>query len=80
MNASDVLVERLVAWGVDTIFGLPGDGINGVMEALRKAKDKIRFIHVRHEESAALWLALTRNSRVVSEFASLRLDLVEFTF
>src|ERR1700742_1252673 len=53
MNASDVLVERLVAWGVDTIFGLPGDGINGVMEALRKAQDKIRFIHVRHEESAA---------------------------
>ena len=53
MNASDVLVERLVAWGVDTIFGLPGDGINGVMESLRKAQDKIRFIHVRHEESAA---------------------------
>ncbi len=53
MNASDVLVERLVAWDVDTIFGLPGDGINGVMEALRKAQDKIRFIHVRHEESAA---------------------------
>jgi pyruvate dehydrogenase (quinone) len=53
MNASDVLVERLIAWGVDTIFGLPGDGINGVMEALRKAQKKIRFIHVRHEESAA---------------------------
>jgi pyruvate dehydrogenase (quinone)/pyruvate oxidase len=53
MNASDVLVERLVAWGIDTIFGLPGDGINGVMEALRKAEKKIRFIHVRHEESAA---------------------------
>ena len=53
MNASDVLVERLLAWGIDTIFGLPGDGINGVMEALRKNKDKIRFIHVRHEESAA---------------------------
>lgn len=53
MNASDVLVERLLAWGVDTMFGLPGDGINGMMEALRKAKDKIRFIHVRHEESAA---------------------------
>lgn len=53
MDASDVLVERLLSWGVDTIFGLPGDGINGVMEALRKAKDKIRFIHVRHEESAA---------------------------
>ena len=53
MNASDVLVDRLVAWGVDTIFGLPGDGINGLMESLRKAQEKIRFIHVRHEESAA---------------------------
>ncbi len=53
MDTSEVLVERLLAWGVDTIFGLPGDGINGVIEALRKAKDKIRFIHVRHEESAA---------------------------
>lgn len=52
-DASDVLVERLIAWGVDTIFGLPGDGINGVFEALRKQKDKIRFIHVRHEEAAA---------------------------
>jgi pyruvate dehydrogenase (quinone) len=52
-NASDVLVERLIAWGVDTIFGLPGDGINGVFEALRKQKDRIRFVHVRHEESAA---------------------------
>jgi pyruvate dehydrogenase (quinone) len=54
MNASDILVERLIAWGVDTIFGLPGDGINGVFESLRKNKDRIRFIHVRHEESAAL--------------------------
>ena len=53
MNASDILVARLIDWGVDTIFGLPGDGINGVMEALRKAQDKIRFVHVRHEESAA---------------------------
>ena len=53
MDASDMLVERLLAWGVDTIFGLPGDGINGVFEALRKQKDRIRFIHVRHEEAAA---------------------------
>ncbi|MGB7134693.1 MAG: thiamine pyrophosphate-dependent enzyme [Acidobacteriaceae bacterium] len=53
MNASDVLVERLIAWGVDTIFGIPGDGINGVFEALRQQKDRIRFIHMRHEESAA---------------------------
>jgi len=47
MNASDVLVERLMEWGVDTIFGLPGDGIHGVFEALRKNKEHIRFIHVR---------------------------------
>ncbi len=53
VNASDVLVERLLEWGVDTIFGLPGDGINGVFEALRKNKDRLRFIHVRHEEAAA---------------------------
>ncbi len=53
MNAGDILVEKLIDWGVDTIFGLPGDGINGVMESLRKKQDKIRFIHVRHEESAA---------------------------
>src|SRR4030088_3393504 len=53
MNASDVLIETLIDWGVDTIFGLPGDGINGVMEALRTRQGKIRFIQVRHEESAA---------------------------
>lgn len=50
----DLLVERLVDWGVDTVFGLPGDGINGFMESLRKAKDRIRFVHVRHEEVAAM--------------------------
>jgi pyruvate dehydrogenase (quinone) len=52
-TTADVLVDRLIDWGVDTIFGLPGDGINGIMEALRKRKDQIRFIHVRHEEAAA---------------------------
>lgn len=53
MNASDVLIEVLLDWGVDTIFGLPGDGINGIMEALRVRQDKVRFVQVRHEESAA---------------------------
>jgi pyruvate dehydrogenase (quinone)/pyruvate oxidase len=51
--AAELLVERLVAWGVDTVFGLPGDGINGVMEALRRHQDKIRFLLVHHEEAAA---------------------------
>jgi len=53
MNASDMLVERLIDWGVEVIFGLPGDGINGIMEALRTRQDKIRFVQVRHEETAA---------------------------
>jgi len=53
MNASDMLIESLMDWGVDTIFGLPGDGINGIMEALRVRQEKVRFIQVRHEESAA---------------------------
>lgn len=52
-TTADLLVERLLDWGVDTVFGLPGDGINGVFEALRTRKDKIRFVQVRHEESAA---------------------------
>ena len=53
VNASDVLVETLLAWGIDVVFGLPGDGINGIMEALRKRRDVIRFIQVRHEDAAS---------------------------
>ena len=52
-TGGDVLIETLMDWGVEVIFGLPGDGINGIMEALRQRQDKIRFIQVRHEESAA---------------------------
>src|ERR1700749_2463601 len=52
-TAADVLIETIHEWGIDTIFGLPGDGINGIMEALRTRQDKIRFIQVRHEEAAA---------------------------
>ena len=52
-TAADILIETIMDWGVDTVFGLPGDGINGIMEALRKRQDKIRFVQVRHEESAA---------------------------
>ena len=52
-TAADVLVEGIISWGVDTVFGLPGDGINGIMEALRTRQDQVRFIQVRHEEAAA---------------------------
>lgn len=53
-RAAEILVETLLDWGVTTIFGIPGDGINGIMEALRQRQEQIRFIQVRHEESAAL--------------------------
>jgi pyruvate dehydrogenase (quinone) len=53
-TVGDILVERLIEWDVDTIFGLPGDGVNGIFEALRINQDKIKFIQVRHEEAAAL--------------------------
>jgi pyruvate dehydrogenase (quinone) len=53
-QVSDLIVERLIEWGVDTIFGFPGDGVDGFFEALRTHKDKLRFIQVRHEEAAAL--------------------------
>jgi pyruvate dehydrogenase (quinone)/pyruvate oxidase len=52
-TAADILVETLTDWGVEVIFGIPGDGINGIIEALRKKQDRIRFIQVRHEEAAA---------------------------
>ena len=51
--ASEALVERLADWGVDTVFGLPGDGINGIMEGFRRHQDRIKFVLVHHEEAAA---------------------------
>jgi pyruvate dehydrogenase (quinone) len=51
--ASELLIERLADWGVDTVFGLPGDGINGIMEGLRRHSDRVRFFLVHHEEAAA---------------------------
>ncbi|MBX6368117.1 MAG: pyruvate oxidase [Rhodospirillales bacterium] len=52
-TAAEIIVDTIHAWGVEVVFGLPGDGINGIMEALRKRQDKIRFVQVRHEEAAA---------------------------
>jgi len=53
MNAADILIETIHDWGVEVVFGMPGDGINGIMEALRTRSDRIRFVQVRHEEAAA---------------------------
>src|SRR5215467_5882874 len=52
-RTADIVVDKLIDWGVQVIFGLPGDGINGVIETLRQRQKEIKFILVRHEESAA---------------------------
>lgn len=53
MNVSDFIIQRLTEWKVNRIFGYPGDGINGILGALNRNEDKIRFIQTRHEEMAA---------------------------
>jgi pyruvate dehydrogenase (quinone) len=53
MNTADILVETLIDWGATHVFGIVGDGINSIIEALRKRQDRIRYIGVRHEEAAA---------------------------
>ncbi len=52
-KAGQILVETMLDWGIDTIFGIPGDGVNGIIEALRQNSERIRFIQTRHEEAAA---------------------------
>lgn len=53
LRTADIVAEALIDWNVHVVFGLPGDGINGFIEALRQRQDKIKFVLVRHEESAA---------------------------
>ncbi len=53
MTVSDILLRILAAHGVKHLFGIPGDAINDVTDALRR-QDRIRFIGVRHEEAGAL--------------------------
>jgi pyruvate dehydrogenase (quinone) len=52
-TVADYLLKRLGEWGVQRVYGFPGDGINGILAALDRAGDKPRFIQVRHEEMAA---------------------------
>lgn len=53
-SAGDIMMDMLIDWGVDHIYGMPGDSINTLIESIRKVKDKIDFIQVRHEETGAL--------------------------
>src|SRR6195952_4963574 len=52
-TVGDHIIQRLYAWGVRTIYGYPGDGINGLIGALARSEGRIRFIQTRHEEIAA---------------------------
>ncbi|ANL75781.1 thiamine pyrophosphate protein (plasmid) [Rhizobium phaseoli] len=56
-TVGDFIVARLGEWGVQRMFGYPGDGINGVFGALHRASDKMQFIQARHEEMAAFMAA-----------------------
>jgi pyruvate dehydrogenase (quinone) len=52
-TVGDQLIERLAEWGIQRIYGYPGDGIIGIIGALDRASDKVDFIQARHEEMAA---------------------------
>lgn len=54
MKAGDAVVDILKDWNIDHVYGYPGDSVNNLVEALRKAKEQIKFIQVRHEETASL--------------------------
>ena len=56
-TVSDQLISRLVEWGVRRVYGYPGDGINGVMGALRRAKEQVEFVQAPHEELASFMAA-----------------------
>ena len=61
-TAADVLADRLIDWGVRVVFGLPGDGINGIMEALRTRQDKIASSRSVMKKPPRSWRAATRNT------------------
>ena len=57
LTTADILVETLISWGASHCFGVVGDGINSIIEALRKRQDRIKYIGVRHEEAAAFMVS-----------------------
>jgi hypothetical protein len=53
ISVGEYVMRRMQEWGVERLYGYPGDGINGILAGLRKNGDKPRFIQARHEELAA---------------------------
>ncbi len=52
-TVSEVLINQIAEWGVKFVFGIPGTSTLGVVDAIRKSNGKVKYIQVRHEESAA---------------------------
>lgn len=79
-KTADIVAEALLDWDVEVVFGLPGDGINGFIESLRQRQDKIKFILVRHEESAAFMACAYAKYKKNLEYVLLHLDPVQYNF
>ncbi|QEO16080.1 hypothetical protein FLP10_05230 [Agromyces intestinalis] len=52
-TVADAIIERLRAWGIGRVYGYSGDGVNGLVEAIRRTEGGVAFVQARHEESAA---------------------------
>ena len=52
-TVSDILVEQIAEWGVQYVFGIPGTSTLGVVDAIRKSNGKVKYLQVRHEQTAA---------------------------
>ncbi len=52
-TVSEVLINQIAEWGVQYVFGIPGTSTLGVVEAIRKTDGKVKYVQVRHEETAA---------------------------
>src|SRR5579884_3372697 len=53
MTVGNFILNRLVQWGIDRVYGYPGDGINGIIRELPEFEKDLQFVQVRHEELAA---------------------------
>jgi thiamine pyrophosphate-dependent acetolactate synthase large subunit-like protein len=68
-TVADFVVRRLSAWGIERIYGYPGDGINGLMGSLDRASGSMELVRVRHEETAAFMACAHASSRARSASA-----------
>ena len=78
-TVADYLLERLRAWGVEVVFGFPGDGINGILAAWGRAENKPKFVQSRHEEMSAFEAVGYAKFTSVSGCARRRPVLARFT-